>query len=423
MALLAILLPERVRTSASAEPAGDVPPVRPGQEYAWVSSPDGEVVRTQGESPARLLPKATTVVAVLADTDVAWHRVRLPKAPASRLREALAGVLEENLLDTGGSVHLALFPQAQAGQLTWVAAVHRDWLRAQIAAIERSGTIVDRVVPSSWPDHPPIGHFETTVVAAAGNDDASGGDITLTWSYPEGVVRLPLRSGLTRAVLPEDALPIARWTASPAAVAAAQAWTGVPVTMLSPAERALQAARSPLNLRQFDLTPRKRGIRWLRDAVRLVTSPAWRPMRIGAAVLVAVQLLGLNLWAWQQREAIAVKRAALVSTLQTAFPQVRAVLDAPLQMQREVDLLRANAGRPGEADLEPMLQAAAAAWPIDRPPVDSLRYEPGRLTLSAAGWTQPQIDQFRDQLQPAGWQVESADGRLTLSRRASGGAS
>ena len=42
-------------------------------------------------------------------------------------------------------------------------------------------------------------------------------------------------------------------------------------------------------------------------------------------------------------------------------PQVRAVLDAPLQMARENDLLRASAGRPGDTDLEPLLQAAATA--------------------------------------------------------------
>ena len=64
-------------------------------------------------------------------------------------------------------------------------------------------------------------------------------------------------------------------------------------------------------------------------------------------------------------------------------------------MQREVQTLRALAGKAGDADLEPMLQAAAAAWPTDRPPVEMLRFEPGRLTLAAAGWTEPQIAQFR----------------------------
>jgi general secretion pathway protein L len=68
-----------------------------------------------------------------------------------------------------------------------------------------------------------------------------------------------------------------------------------------------------------------------------------------------------------------------------------------------------------------MLQAAASAWPAGRPAVDSLRFEPGRLTLAAPGWSGPQIDEFRSVLRPAGWQVEASEGRLTLSRAATTG--
>ena len=64
-------------------------------------------------------------------------------------------------------------------------------------------------------------------------------------------------------------------------------------------------------------------------------------------------------------------------------------------------------------------QAAALAWPANRPAVDSLRYEPGKLTLSAAGWSPDEIDQFRARLRPAGWAVESLEGRLVLTRGAS----
>lgn len=420
MPILVVQLPERTRLTG-ADPAADEAWVAPGQEYVYALGSDELELRQQGQAPAALLPKASSVVAVLADADVAWHRVNLPKAPAGRLREALIGVLEDNLLDEPETVHLALLPGAAAGQPAWVAVIQRDWLRAQIGALERAGLVVDRLVASSWPDHPPVGHFEEAVVTGEGSGRHLSGDhLVLSWSHADGVLRLPLRGSLARGLLPADALPIARWTSTPAAAEAAQQWTGVPVTVLSPAQRALQAARSTLNLRQFDLAPRQRGTRWLRDGWRQLMTPAWRPARWGFAALVATQVLGLNLWAWHQQQAIADKRQALVATLQTAFPQVRAVLDAPLQMQREVEALRTAAGRAGDADLEPMLQAAAAAWPPDRPPVDTLRYEPGKLTLSAAGWGAPQIEQFKGQLRPAGWLVEAADGRLTLSRAPTG---
>jgi general secretion pathway protein L len=144
-------------------------------------------------------------------------------------------------------------------------------------------------------------------------------------------------------------------------------------------------------------------------------------LRIGVAALVVTQVIGLNAWAWHLRSTIDGHRAAQVALLQASFPQVRAVLDAPLQMRREVALLRSAAGQPDEADLEPLLLAAAAAWPAGLAAVESVRFEPGRLTLAASGWQTAQIEQFRAQLRPQGFQVEAAEGRLVLSRAARSG--
>jgi len=137
--------------------------------------------------------------------------------------------------------------------------------------------------------------------------------------------------------------------------------------------------------------------------------------------LLVAQIVGLNLWAWHQSATINAKRQAMVSLVQATFPQIRAVLDAPLQMRREVQALRAASGKPNDTDFEPMLQAAALAWPAEQPPVDGLRYEPGKLSLAAANWTAPQIEEFRARLRPAGWLVAPpADGRVTMSRAPEG---
>lgn len=102
--------------------------------------------------------------------------------------------------------------------------------------------------------------------------------------------------------------------------------------------------------------------------------------------------------------------------LQAAHPGVKLVYDAPVQMQRETDRLRAAAGRPGDGDLEVLVGAAAAAWPDGQGPVQTLKFESGRLILAAPGWGEPQLAQFRDRLKPAGLQVELAEGRVTVSR-------
>lgn len=454
MSILVVSIPPRRRLRASnlldgagdaaslPDPAAAARSAASLTEYAFVLSADGVQVQQQGRAFAALLPRADSVVAMLSDGDVGWHRLPLPRAPAARMRAALAGVLEEAVLDDAENTHFALAPGAASGQPAWVAAVNRPWLRGELAALERAQVFVDRVVPAAWPDDPPGGHFaesfgDVNFEGGVGTGDADGPahagaagvigaagtaahGLILTWSHADGVASLRLHGTLARAVVPQPAPEGTRWSATPGAAAAAEQWLGSTVNVMTPAQRALQAARTLWNLRQFELTRKTRGTRALRDAWRQFRSRPWRPVRWGLAALAAAQLLGLNLWAWHQSSLIADKRRALVSTLQTSFPQVRAVLDAPLQMDREVQTLRGLAGKPGDADLEPMLQAAALAWPPGRPPVDSLRFEPGRLTLAAAGWAEPEIEQFRSQLRPAGWDVAAADGRIMLSRAAAG---
>jgi general secretion pathway protein L len=411
MSILVVLIPPRARVRAH-DAGGTDTDSSSGREFHYVLSDDGLNLESQGHCAAALLPRATMVVAALADADVSWHRIVLPRAPTARLRAALRGVLEEAVLDEAGDVHLAVAPQAAPGQPTWIAAVNRPWLTRELAGLERATVFVDRVVPMSWPDDPPSGHFSE---ARTGTEVALS-TLNLTWSHPDGVASLRLQGGLARALLPNPLPDSVRWSASPGAASAAEKLLGIPIPVMTPAMRALQAARTTWNLRQFDLAPHHRGARALRDAMRHFMTPGWRPVRMGVAALVALHIVGLNLYSWRQHAEIDERRTAMVNLLRTTYPQVRAVLDAPVQMQRETDALRVAAGRAGDADLEPMLSATALAWPPDRPAVESLRFEPGRLTLAAAGWGNQEIEQFRSRLRPTEWQVESVEGRLVVSR-------
>ena len=56
------------------------------------------------------------------------------------------------------------------------------------------------------------------------------------------------------------------------------------------------------------------------------------------------------------------------------------------------------------------------------PPVDTVRFEGGKLSLAANGWSDAQIEQFRSTLRPAGVRVDASEGRLILTRGRSGGA-
>lgn len=408
MATLVIQLPARARLGgggAAASTAG-------AGELAYVLTPDGINISRQGRSAPALMPKAETAVVVLSDHDVSWHRLTIPKAPPARLRAAIAGALEEQLLEDPEQLHFALAPGFSGGQAGWVAVVDKAWLKAELSALDKAGIAVERAVPVAWPEDTPLGHF-----GAPFGDDAAA-PMELTWSDAKGVICLGVNGALARQMLPQWAAQPARWTAHPAVAAPAERWLGGSVMVQGDEQRSLQAMRSLWNLLQFDLAPKHRGTVALRDAVRRWKSASWRPVRWGLAALLVAQVVGLNLWAWHQERQVTAKREAMTSLLRATHPQVRAVLDAPAQMQRETDLLRAAAGKSGDTDLETLLGLAASAWPEGQAPLAMLRFDNGRLSFATTGWSEAQVSQFRAQLGGGEWMVSQDGATLTIARAA-----
>ena len=407
MSLLALQLPPRRRLGPRVGSEDATAPAPPA-EFDYVFSADGTNVSQTGRSLPARLPRADRTVLVLADADVSWHRVPVPKAPPARLRAAIAGAMEEALLDEPEAAHFALGPGAVPGSTGWVAVMNRSWFAGALAALAAAGREIAQVVPLSRPCSPSEGvrgHFSSVDPGSAP---------TLVLQRVDGVVIVNLDGALARSLLPGPEAP-ARWTASPAAAAAAEQFLGGPVQVRNQSERTLAAAGLPIDLRQFDLAPRHRGLQALRAFGRALRGPDWRPVRVGVAGLIVLQLVGLNAYAWQQERTLEAKRRAMDALLRSTFPGVRSVLDAPLQMQREADRARAAAGRPGEADLESLLAAASTAWPEGAEPTGTLRFEGGRLTLAAAGWGQPQVSQFGERLRGAGYTAEFADGRVSVA--------
>ena len=415
MSVLVLQLPPRERLASRAGGAdiGGGAALRLPAEWDYALSADGRTLTQQGSAALGLLPRADETVLVLAESDVSWHRIDVPKAPAARLRAALLGVMEEALLEDDESLHFALAEGSAPGKPGWVAVTHGPRLRTALAALEGGGRSVERVVAASQPAPEPRGHFHTLQGSPSGDKDVTW----LSLARPEGVASLRLQGGLARALLPDEGTAV-RWTSTPAAAATAERWLGAAVALQTDAERALEAAQGGSNLRQFNLAARHRGTRALRELGKRLLSHEWRAVRWGLAGLVAVQLLGLNVYAWQQEQALAARRVAMNTLLRSAHPGVRAVLDAPLQMQRETERLRVAAGRPSDADFEALMGAAAAAWPVGQGPVQTLRFESGRLLLAAPGFGAPQLVQLRDRLKGSGYAVELSEGRVVVSRAA-----
>ncbi len=411
---LLILLPPRARLGRAAH--SDAPP-RAGQgaepmEFEYLLSTDGQGITAQGRALPDALPAASSCVAVVPDGELSWHQLKLPKAARGKLQAALAGMLEEQLLEEADELHFAVATQADADERSWVCACHKSWLQQHLNALEQAGRLVERVLPLSWPGEAARAH----VLDHLGDAEAQDHVLSLILSDARGVTLLPLDGPLTRQLLSPGVGELA-WTASPDAVQAAERWLGHPVSVLAAGARALQALHGPWNLRQFDLLPRTRGLQALRQWARQLMSPAWRPARLGLVGLVLVQLLAMNVQAWQLKSRLRGVQAEMSSLLMGAFPATRVVHDAPLQMRQAADALRARAGLIGERDFEALLSAAATAWPADMPPAEALKFEDGRLAFPATSWSPAQIEAFKRQLASEGWTLDNQNGQLQISRQ------
>jgi type II secretory pathway component PulL len=212
---------------------------------------------------------------VLPTNRVSVHAVMLPPTPAHRMQAALAGVLEEQLLDEPADLHFALAPDAttamKAGRAFDVMVCDKAWLQALLDKARGQGQTIHAIVP------------ESAAQQAAG-------------------------------------------------------W----------------------NLAQFDFRPQSRISTQLQSAARAVWSaPAWRWARIGLLVLVAVQIIGLNLWAWRDRAELADKRAQIGQILLQSYPETKVVVDAPAQMAKSLAQDKAQRGGLNEQSLESQLASKA----------------------------------------------------------------
>ena len=138
MSLLVIQLPPRDRLGSRGGAADSASGHRLPTEWPYTYSADGRVPGASGHAPAALLPKADQCVLVLADADVSWHLVDVPKAPAGKLRDALAGVMEESLLEESEALHFAL--AADAGPSPTAPDWLPPWPRSKQPARASSGS-------------------------------------------------------------------------------------------------------------------------------------------------------------------------------------------------------------------------------------------------------------------------------------------
>ena len=389
-------------------------------DYSYALTADGHNATQQASASAALLPdpgRTGEVVAVVPARALSWQRVTLPQgalAQAQRLRAVLDGLLEEQLLDDPAQLHFALQPGAQSGSPAWVAVCDRAWLRQALQALEAAGRPADRVVPEFAPGPTASGREECEVLGQP--EDAYA--VLTGHGAQQAVAVLPLaaaRALFTQAPGDEDENPLPV-RAEPAVAALAERLLGRPVQLRTASQRALAAARGDWDLAQFDLASsgRTRLMRRLGSAAgAFARAPQWRAARWALGLALAAQVIGLNLWAWQDRQALAAKQAGLRAILTQTFPHIKAVVDAPVQMQRELAQLRQATGSLERQDLEPLMAAAGAALPPTQVPAQ-IEYTRGDLVLRGVQLQPEELAAMNQRLAAHGYEARAQEGTLLV---------
>ena len=410
-------------------------------EVAYCLVTNAQTVSSYGTAAVGLLPRADEVVLMLPAQAVSWHLVHIPKLARSisavKLRALVDGLAEELVLDDTAQLHISLYrPKTGDAGKAWLAVCDTHWLAEQLQSFQAAGHRVRSIIASAHPLSPMAQRAEpamgdadsdgihTTAPASIARIHVSGSLETavVTVADASGVLSLPL--GQAKLLWPGISDGDNAVSAEPAVAAAAEASLGTKVTVVQSAQIALQAmldANSDgLNLAQgaFALSGSDRWLQKVSHTARdLLSAPSWRTARLGAIVLAVAQLLGLNAWAWKERSSLEAKRGQTTQLLTQNFPQVKVIVDAPVQMQRELALLRQASGSLSSRDLENLMAKFYGAAPTASTP-SGIDFANGELTLKGTGLGASQLSELQPKLRAAGLAVRSEADRIVVAELA-----
>lgn len=329
----------------------------------WVLRDARGAISRAGDSPVTDMPAADRCELVAPASRVLLTQIMLPTGNRQKLRRMLPFAIEDRVMTEPEKVHAIAGPRLADGQ-TAVAVVDKAWLAAVLAQFRNARlkpqamwveTLLPAWTPESWTviwkkggegflrsgaasgvfldggmnGEPPIGLLLALQEARAA---AANAPANPAYAAPARLVVRPARG----AVVPD----IQQWAdALQIDVRAGERWDWFErIDRLGP--------NNGINLMQDDFAPRSAARDWM---------PRLRPALVLLGLIVAVQLVGAAVdWLTLNRQRNALQ-ATIEQRFRGAFPDAKVVVDAPLQMRRNLEELRRGAGQVEPNDFLPLL--------------------------------------------------------------------
>ena len=376
---------------------------------------DGKQLQ-RGRSEPRHWPPADACDVILSAQQCLLLNVQLPKVSKSRLAEVIHFAVEDYLLGDAETEHFVAGDRDADG-MTPVWVIARTRLKALLASLESVARVPHRACCEL--QLLPLAAKRWSVCLRA-IDAGHGAPLRI-----QGFVRTGLEQGFTfesgepSAInAPPLELQLALQAAQASgnapeaitlflapgsganAAAIAASWNAALAVPVQPAgEFAWQehsgAANAARNLLTQEFAPTRRP----QDGWG-----AFRPAAYLALASFAVfALFVLGDWAWLRYQS-GILNEQMTGTFRSTFPQVQAVVDPPLQMQRLYDQLRREQGQLGAGDFLPLL-AGSTEVAVGQGKLNKLAYEDGRLELSVGVASAEIAERLRDTMKGRGLSV------------------
>lgn len=382
--------------------------------YAMVA--DSGMIGQQGEGALRglgdLVGAVRRVVLLVAAADVTILHVKAPPLSGARLKAALPGLVEEQVLGDPADCVLTPAPVVSADGVRSVAVVQRAWLEPLVRAVLALGARAVSAIPA-----------QLCLPISPGQVSGAIGDHALT-----------LRDGLYHG------MGLALDANAEAALQTARALAGdAPLTLYVPALE-LESYRSLAREANPPIVLEADGwAHWIAGAktttldmvpslgaagARTADWRRWRWPLALAALAVIVNLAGLNIeWLRMKREADAI-RLSMLQTFKAAYPKDTVIQDPMAQMRANNARARAAIGQVGPTEFTWLAAAfGEAARALPRPlAIAGLEFKEQTLTVkvkpeSSDPGVQAQLKSALamrklslTETAPAVWQIKSSPG-------------
>lgn len=387
-------------------------------EFPFVVCNEARTILNSAKAPLELLPKADVTILIAPTQALSWHQIAIPKVPQTQIRAVLDGLLEEQLLDDTNLNAIALSPNAQIGKegvKSWIATCNKAWLSESISKFEMAGHRVIHIAPAYTPEQFGLESyvfFSGTTEEAFLTNVSSKGVITIPISTYSQIQSPNFKNDL-KLYIPDDAIVLSE----PAVADLAETILERPIQIRQHSVGLIESAETDWELAQFDQKLSGDG-----DSIKRIRrnwqafwqSMAWRPTRWGLIGLLLANIIGLNTWAWQQKNGLENKKALLTNQLTQIFPQIKVVVDPMLQISKEMATLRQTTGSVSAHNFESVLSAFSLNTKTNAPPT-MIEFKANKTIFTGVNWTDAEFAQAQSKMKTNGYTLIRDGNRISVT--------